>query len=284
MTGQLCQLVGGLRGQRGELFSRSEAFVSSLDQQLLLLEHRHACDPGACPLGGLERLAPSPRPGHPLNGARVLLDKMVERCALADVHRGAMRGMVALERCCVGRAPIDGAPLRDPTMPTAGRGQELLGRLLLPLLREEQVEGLAVFVDCPRERVPSARHCAIRLVETPAHPPRPLPPGPRFLPPRAVLADPPVERGVSDVPPRSAMRASTWRVLRGSAPSQRTPMSILSGGTWAPVKRSAIVSPLMRCRWSWGKIILYMASHANCDKTLGRLLNPGESDKCRLIE
>jgi hypothetical protein len=34
--------------------------------------------------------------------------------------------------------------------------------------------------------------------------------------------------------PRSAMRASTWRMLRGYATAQRTPLTMTSGGTWAP--------------------------------------------------
>ena len=60
---------------------------------------------------------------------------------------------------------------------------------------------------------------------------------------RAVCDHPPVARRVIHVTPRASMSSATWRVLSGDATSQRTPGSIISCGTWAPLKLLAIVAP-----------------------------------------
>src|SRR5215510_12956502 len=39
------------------------------------------------------------------------------------------------------------------------------------------------------------------------------------------------------------MSSSTWRVLKGYAIYQRTPVRIISCGKWAPLKLTAIASP-----------------------------------------
>ena len=41
--------------------------------------------------------------------------------------------------------------------------------------------------------------------------------------------------------PRSSLSVATWRVLNGEATSQRPPMSITSGGQWAPLNLTALV-------------------------------------------
>jgi Helix-turn-helix of DDE superfamily endonuclease len=55
---QLPLSVGGLGGQRVEHFSRSAAFVSSLNHHLFFLNHVHEFDTDERPLGCLERFEP----------------------------------------------------------------------------------------------------------------------------------------------------------------------------------------------------------------------------------
>src|SRR4029453_9488125 len=51
-----------------------------------------------------------------------------------------------------------------------------------------------------------------------------------------------VWRGIRTWTPRSSMSSSTWRVLSGYATYQRTPISMISLGKWAPLKLTAIVA------------------------------------------
>jgi hypothetical protein len=77
VKGQLSRLVGGLRGQGVEQFGRSEAFVSSPDSPLFLLDHVHEFDPNECVLGCLERFEPQHRPCHPLDTSMILLNGLI---------------------------------------------------------------------------------------------------------------------------------------------------------------------------------------------------------------
>src|SRR5215469_12668987 len=69
-------------------------------------------------------------------------------------------------------------------------------------------------------------------------------------------------------PPRSSRSAATWRVLRGYAPSQRTPISRTAGGKCAPLKLIAMARSLMVSRGSWREIIAQMASKENVRQNL----------------
>jgi hypothetical protein len=63
------------------------------------------------------------------------------------------------------------------------------------------------------------------------------------------------------------MSSSTWRVLKGYAKYQRTPVRMISCGKWAPLKLTGIVSlPLVAPR-SQREIIPQIASNKNCDRT-----------------
>jgi len=58
MKGQLPPSVGGLSGQRVELFGRSEALVSLLDHQLSFLDHVHQFDANESRLRRVKRFEP----------------------------------------------------------------------------------------------------------------------------------------------------------------------------------------------------------------------------------
>src|SRR6516225_5630926 len=51
---------------------------------------------------------PQHRPCHPLYSAMILLHNVVEILDLTDFDRGAVLGIVALDRRFVGRTPVDG--------------------------------------------------------------------------------------------------------------------------------------------------------------------------------
>jgi hypothetical protein len=68
----------------------------------------------------------------PADSAMVLFDDIVERRDLADVDRGAVRCIVALDGRFMGRTPVDGDRLRHP-MTTDGLGQEACRGLLIAL-------------------------------------------------------------------------------------------------------------------------------------------------------
>src|SRR5215831_19013391 len=60
------------------------------------------------------------------------------------------------------------------------------------------------------------------------------------------------------------MSSSTWRVLSGYATYQRTPMSMISCGKWAPLKLTAIVALPLACHHeSEGEIIPQITSNEN---------------------
>ena len=108
MKGQLSLSVWGLGGQGVELFSRSEALVPGLDHHLSLLNHVHELHTNERTLGSVERLAPSHWPRHPLYTLMILLHNVVEIRDLADVDRGAMCFIVALDGRFIGGTPVDG--------------------------------------------------------------------------------------------------------------------------------------------------------------------------------
>jgi hypothetical protein len=70
--------VGGLRRQGVERFGRSEAFVSSLNQALFLLDQVHEFATGERPWGCVDRCAPQQRPGPPCEGSMILCHHVIE--------------------------------------------------------------------------------------------------------------------------------------------------------------------------------------------------------------
>src|SRR5215475_12463138 len=59
------------------------------------------------------------------------------------------------------------------------------------------------------------------------------------------------------------MSSSTWRVLRGYATYQRTPVRIISGGKWAPLKSIMVSPPCPRPESSQREIIPQITSDEN---------------------
>ena len=141
--GQLPLSVRRLRGERIELFGRSEALFSGIHQHLFFPDHVHKFDPNSRVLGGAKRFEPQHGPCHPLHSAMILFHDIVEILDLADGDRGTVFLIIALDGRFIGRTPIDGDLLRHAV--AADRlGQEPLGGLLVTVLCEEKVDRLPV--------------------------------------------------------------------------------------------------------------------------------------------
>ena len=76
----------------------------------------------------------------------ILFHNVVEILDLADFDRGVVCLIVALDGGFIGRTPVDG-DLLGHAVPAKRFGQEALGGLLIPLLREEKVNGLPGLTD-----------------------------------------------------------------------------------------------------------------------------------------
>ena len=84
----------------------------------------------------------------------ILLNDVIEIFGLADDDSRPVLFVVTLDRCFVGRTPIDGDRLGDPAMSANRLDQELFGGLLVALLGEQKVNRLAVFVNGAVQIIP----------------------------------------------------------------------------------------------------------------------------------
>src|SRR2546428_6706371 len=97
----------------------------------------------------------------------ILLYNMIERLALADVDRRAVRRIVTLDGRFMSCTPVDRDLLRYAV--AANRlGQEPLGRLLVPVLRQQAIDGLASFIYSAVEIIPLTFDLDGGLVHAPA--------------------------------------------------------------------------------------------------------------------
>ena len=95
-------------------------------------------------MGCRKRFEPEHGTRDPFDRSMVLLNNVVEILDLADFDRGAVLLIVALDGRFIGRTPVDGDLLRHAV--AADRlGQESLGRLLIALFCQQEINGLA----CP---------------------------------------------------------------------------------------------------------------------------------------
>ena len=77
MTGQLPLSVRRLRGERVELFGRSEALFPNLKHHLFFPDHVHEFNTDQRTLRGAKRFEPQHRPCHPLHAAMILFNGMI---------------------------------------------------------------------------------------------------------------------------------------------------------------------------------------------------------------
>ena len=85
----------------------------------------------------------------------VLFHHIIEIFHLADDNRRAVLGVIALDGGFIGRTPVNG-DLVGYAVAADRLREEALGGLLIPLLRQQKVNRLAVFIDGAIEIAPLA--------------------------------------------------------------------------------------------------------------------------------
>jgi len=84
MQGQLPLSVRSIRGERVELFGRSEALCPSLNHHLFFPDHGHDFDAHSRVLGGRKRLEPSHGMRDSLDTTMILFHQVVEILDFAE--------------------------------------------------------------------------------------------------------------------------------------------------------------------------------------------------------
>jgi hypothetical protein len=103
----------------------------------------------------------------------ILLHNIIEVLHLTDGDGGPMLLIVTPDGGGIGLAPIDGDRLRHP-MAANGFGEEALGRVLVPLCREEEIDGLPGLIHGAIEIASLTFDLDVCLIHPPAQPHRPL--------------------------------------------------------------------------------------------------------------
>src|SRR5712691_3453608 len=130
----------------------------------------------------------------------VLFHYIIEILDLAYCDRGAVLCIVALDRGFIRCASVDRDLLRHAMAPDRLL-QKPQGSLLITLLGEEEIDGLALLVHRSIEVAPLPLDLDVGLIHPPTDPDGPLAAVKRLLQLRAVFDDPSVDRGVIDLHP-----------------------------------------------------------------------------------
>ena len=130
----------------------------------------------------------------------VLLHDIVSIFHLTDGDGCAVGLVVAFDGGFIGVTVVDGHGVRE-TIAADGLLQKPQRGCCIPVLREEKVNGLAVFIHRTIQIPPRSLHFDVRLVHPPAAPDRPLPTMKRLCQLGALFADPAVDGGVIHVDP-----------------------------------------------------------------------------------
>src|SRR5262245_11996388 len=180
----------------------------------------------------------------------VLFHHIIQVFHLPDDDVGPVLLVVALDGGFIGVTAVNRDRLRDPV--AADRlGQKPESCCFILLLREQEVNGLAVVIDRPIQITPLALDPNIRFI----HALRQLTQTGRLRRWNAAsscglyLITHRLMVARSTWTPRSRNSSSTWRVLSGYATYQRTPVRMISCGKWAPLKFTATSFLPLSSRW-----------------------------------
>lgn len=143
--------------------------IGSVDCELALADHVHELEAGKHVVGGAERFEVEHRPGHPLDGAMVLFDDVVEVFDLAHQDRHVAAGVDRIDRRLVGAALVH-RDLLWLAVSSPGLIEEALRRVHVTLCRQQDVDGLAIamLVDGAVEVLPDALDLDVGLIHAPA--------------------------------------------------------------------------------------------------------------------
>jgi len=100
----------------------------------------------------------------------IVFHDVVQICNLADCDRRVGLLVIALDRCFMSRTASDGDRLGHTPVTANRLDENLVGGLLVTLLGEPKVKGLAVLINGTIERCPLALDFDLRLVHTPTGP------------------------------------------------------------------------------------------------------------------
>jgi hypothetical protein len=130
----------------------------------------------------------------------VLLHDIIEIFHLPDADGGAVCLVVAFDGGFIGVTAVNRDRFGEPVAADRLLQKPQRG-LCVPVLGEQKVNALAVFIHRPLQIAPLPLHLDVRLVHPPAHPHRTLAPMEGLLELRAIFDDPPVNGGVIHVDP-----------------------------------------------------------------------------------
>src|SRR6266446_4621142 len=125
----------------------------------------------------------------------ILFDHVIQIFHLADKDVRAVFRVVAFDGGFTGLTAVN-RNLLGETVAADGFLQKPERRLFIPVLREQKVYGVAMFIHRTIQIASLAFHLDVRLVHPPADPHWTLAPMERLLELRAIFDDPPVNRGV----------------------------------------------------------------------------------------
>ena len=137
--------------------------IGSFDCELAFAGHVNELDAGEHAVGGTERFEVEHWPGHPLDGALVLLDDVAEVFNLAHQDWHVAASVDRIDRRLVGAALVYRDLVRIAVR-SHGLIEEALRRVHVAFRRQQEVDGLAMLVDCAVEVFPDALDLDVRLI------------------------------------------------------------------------------------------------------------------------
>ena len=141
--------------------------IGSVDCELALADHVHEFDAGEHAVGGAERFEVEHRPSHPLDGAMVLFDDVVEVFDLVHHDRHVAAGVDRIDRRLVGAALVHRDLVRLAVR-SHGLVEEALCCDHVALGREQEVDGLSFLIDGAVQVFPDAFDLDVGLIHAPA--------------------------------------------------------------------------------------------------------------------
>jgi hypothetical protein len=141
--------------------------LGTVDCELAIADHVHQFVAGEDGAGGPKQFQVEHQPSHPLDSTMVLLDNVVEVFNLAHKHRYVAAGVDSIDHRLLGPALVHRDLVRIAVR-SHSLVKEALRRGLVPLRRQQEVDGLAVLVDGAVEVSPDALDFDVGLIHAPA--------------------------------------------------------------------------------------------------------------------
>src|SRR5471032_1972297 len=171
--------------------------IGAIDLELALADHVHELDAGEHAAGAAERFEVEHWPGHPLDGAVVLLDDVVEVFDLAHHNRHVPAGVDRIDGRLVSAALVHG-DLVGNTVLAHGLVEEAFCGSHVPLGGQKKIDGLSLLVDGTVKILPDAFDLDVGFVHAPAAADRAFVLAGQFLKQRQETNRPSVDRRMVD--------------------------------------------------------------------------------------